>query len=514
MVGAAPYSPGMQPRPARSISMLIAASVLTSGQMAVGAALPAAAATTYTFDFSGANQNSGTIQTWVVPADVSAIYVTARGGDGAGDTMPNSDPRKYGGHGAVVTMTTPVAVTPGATLSIYVAGRGDPGRGSNAAGKGGWGYGAGGQGGSGYAGGGGGGASAVVSDLDGLLIVAGGGGGAGAEIGADGGTAAYLGTAAGQAGLGTGGGGGGDAGVGGAAGAPGATGVLATAGQSFAAGGAGGTGAKNSTGSRSYPFGGGGGGGYGAGGGGGGESRSGATDGGAGGGAGGSFSAVSATFAPSTLPWNTGDLRVGNPGQIIITTYDPPPPPPVAPTAPMDVVAVAGNRTASVTWLAPAKQGTWPVTNYQVISSPSGGQCLTQGATSCDITGLTNGADYSFTVRALNGAGWGPWSASSDTVRPSPPPPAPSILISGMRGNVRGEPGVIVTGVTTGLELGGLLWPWVEFQDQPVAVQGLRQVFVDADGTFTWQRRTPKTVTVSMRSSDGAIASNSITIRS
>ena len=116
-----------------------------------------------------------------------------------------------------------------------------------------------------------------------------------------------------------------------------------------------------------------------------------------------------------------------------------PPPPPVRPSAPLDVVAVPGNRSMSVSWSAPAKPGTWSVTNYQAVSSPPGGQCLTQGTTSCEMSGLSNGTAYTFEVRALNGAGWGPWSAPSESVTPGPPPPpppAPSIMITGTRGDV------------------------------------------------------------------------------
>jgi len=302
---------------ARAAAIAIAAPLLVA-QVASGA--PSA---TTVFSYVGLNVWTGSSQSFVVPADVHRLAITARGGDGAGDTYPLTDPRKYGGHGAVVTTTEPVPVTPGATLTVYVAGRGEPGRGNNVAGKGGWGFGSGGQGGSGYAGGGGGGGTAVVSDLDGLLVVAGGGGGSGSAAGSEGGEAAAGGLAAGGDGGAAGAGSGGADGVGGAAGGPLGVGANATAGANFSlgAGADGGIGAKRSSGSRSIPFGGGGGGGYGGGGGGGGTGPS---DYGAGGGAGGSFSVVDATFAASTLPWNPGDLRTGSSGEVTITTLPPP----------------------------------------------------------------------------------------------------------------------------------------------------------------------------------------------
>lgn len=295
---------------------------------------PPASATTETFSFIGSIQDASSTQTWIVPSDVIQIYVTARGGDGAGDTFPR--PTKHGGRGAVVQFLTPVSVTPGATLTIYVAGRGDAGRGNNTSGKGGWGYGSGGQGGSGYAGGGGGGASALVSDMDGLLVVAGGGGGAGAAVGAQGGSAADSNTENGGAGLTSGAGLGGNSGSGGAAGTAVSIGTNPTSGATFVSGGGGGAGGLRSTRSRSTPFGGGGGGGYGGGGGGGGTGN------GAGGGGGGSFSAVTASFSPSTLPW-TSDDRIGNPGEITISTVTPAPTPAPAPApqrAPVTVETV------------------------------------------------------------------------------------------------------------------------------------------------------------------------------
>lgn len=104
----------------------------------------------------------------------------------------------------------------------------------------------------------------------------------------------------------------------------------------------------------------------------------------------------------------------------------PTPPSPVPPSAPTNATATAGNGQASISWVPPANPGTFPVTSYQVTASPGGQSCLTS-STSCTITGLTNGTTYTFTVAALNGAGWGA-SATSNAVTPSvnpAPTPAP-----------------------------------------------------------------------------------------
>ena len=108
-------------------------------------------------------------------------------------------------------------------------------------------------------------------------------------------------------------------------------------------------------------------------------------------------------------------------------TPGPTPPSPVAPSAPRDVTVVPGNASAVVSWVPPASAGAFPVTTYRVVASPGGRACLASApALSCVVTGLTNGATYTFTVAALSGAGWSTPSAPSAPVTPSAGPvPAP-----------------------------------------------------------------------------------------
>ncbi len=68
------------------------------------------------------------------------------------------------------------------------------------------------------------------------------------------------------------------------------------------------------------------------------------------------------------------------------------------PSPPADVTAVPGNRSAVVSWAAPAMPG-GSVTSYTALASPGGELCMT-ATTSCTITGLTNQAPYSVTVIA------------------------------------------------------------------------------------------------------------------
>lgn len=105
-----------------------------------------------------------------------------------------------------------------------------------------------------------------------------------------------------------------------------------------------------------------------------------------------------------------------------------PPPPnpgtPLPPGAPTRATAIPGNGLALVSWLPPANAGSFPVTSYQVTASPGGRSCLTN-ATSCIITGLVNGTSYTFTVSALNGAGWGAPATTGAVTPSSGPTPAP-----------------------------------------------------------------------------------------
>jgi hypothetical protein len=194
-------------------------------------------------------------------------------------------------------------------------------------------------------------------------------------------------------------------------------------------------------------------------------------------------------------------------------TPTPPSPSVFAPGQPLGLTAVAGDAMASVSWTAPADPGSYPVTDYSVTASPGGGTCLVEApARTCDIRGLTNGTSYTFRAKALNGAGWGPYSDPSNAVTPRGPAQR-SIVITGSRGVVKGSPGVIVTGTSTDLGVGAILRPWVRFPGQTSYAKGTARVLVDASGAFTWQRRTGKVVYVYMQTEDASLRSNRVIIR-
>jgi hypothetical protein len=84
------------------------------------------------------------------------------------------------------------------------------------------------------------------------------------------------------------------------------------------------------------------------------------------------------------------------------------PPVPTLPGAPTNVSGAPGDRATTVFWAPPLDTGGLPLT-YTVTLAPGGKTCTAVApATSCGITGLTNGVTYTATVRAANTVGTGP----------------------------------------------------------------------------------------------------------
>lgn len=224
-----------------------------------------------------------------------------------------------------------------------------------------------------------------------------------------------------------------------------------------------------------------------------------------------------ATFGPSGLGWSIangfsagstwGICPAVNSGYPFLSAFHgvnpcgsvPPPPvpvpqPPVPATAPVGVSAADRAGLAVVAWSPPAASGSFPVSTYQVVATPSGRSCLTAELT-CTVTGLPGAVAQSVRVRALTGAGWGAWS---DAV------PVASIRLAGAREGRR----IALTGSTTGVGMGAIVTVWLD------AGRGFREMqrtaLVSIDGSFTWAKRLKRDVPVRAYATVGAARSAAI----
>ncbi len=94
-----------------------------------------------------------------------------------------------------------------------------------------------------------------------------------------------------------------------------------------------------------------------------------------------------------------------------------------APSQPAKPSVTAGNTTIDVSWTAPADNGS-PITGYTVTASTANGpaaSCSTTGGdTSCTISGLRNGENYTVTVVARNAKGDSPASSGAQAIPTAP----------------------------------------------------------------------------------------------
>jgi hypothetical protein len=106
------------------------------------------------------------------------------------------------------------------------------------------------------------------------------------------------------------------------------------------------------------------------------------------------------------------------------------------------------------------------------------------------VTGLTNGTTYTFTVKALSGAGWGETSAPSNAITPKAAP-SPTITITGSRDGQR----ITVTGTAMHVD-SQTVRPWIRFPGETTFSQGSAVIPVGSDGSFTWSRKSGKKIYV------------------
>ena len=137
---------------------------------------------------------------------------------------------------------------------------------------------------------------------------------------------------------------------------------------------------------------------------------------------GGNWSRVELAPVVGTTYWVAIDGYGGRTGTTVLNWRFSEAAPATKPDAPRNVRAVAGNTRATVYWSTPESNGGAAITAYTATASPGGRTCITTGALTCEITGLTNGTAYTFVVSATNSAGTSDPSSASDPVTPNSEP--------------------------------------------------------------------------------------------
>ncbi|WP_328993644.1 fibronectin type III domain-containing protein [Kribbella sp. NBC_01245] len=106
---------------------------------------------------------------------------------------------------------------------------------------------------------------------------------------------------------------------------------------------------------------------------------------------------------------------------------------PGKPQAPTNVIAQAGDRSAAVSWTAPADTGDLTISGYTVKVSPGGAE-IPSATPNASIPNLDNGTSYTFTVTARTATGSSAPSEPSAGITPAKVGPPGAPVITGVAG--------------------------------------------------------------------------------
>ena len=175
------------------------------------------------------------------------------------------------------------------------------------------------------------------------------------------------------------------------------------------------------------------------------------------------------------------------------------------PNPPTGVTAVAGDRSATVSWTPPTGTAGGTVTSYRATSSPDGRACTVNApATTCTVTGLTNGQAYTFTVVAISATGTSAPSAASAPVTPFTTQVTIRITDSSRNGGR-----VVISGTTQGLDPGDSLQVLTRTSAKG-QFQQTAEIQVRSNGTFRWSGTSTRKTWI--RVTDGDVVSNTVIV--
>lgn len=172
------------------------------------------------------------------------------------------------------------------------------------------------------------------------------------------------------------------------------------------------------------------------------------------------------------------------------------------PDTPLAPVASTSSEALTINWSAPADNGS-PITKYTVTGVPSG-SCTTEivapatePATSCTISGLTNGTPYKFTVVATNANG-----DSAPSLESAEAIPSADLAFVGAGANITLAGGVVAAAYSQPLQVTGGLPPYT-FSVVGDLPPGL--AIDSATGVVSGTPTTPGTYSFSVMAMDSAV---------